>query len=201
MTKPVIGLIGGIGSGKSLVAEELVKHGGYLISGDKLGHDALKQPEIKNRIIGRWEKGIVDDQGEVDRKKLGAVVFADPAELQALESFVFPWIEKGMFEEISAVQKNPKVAFVVVDAAIMLEAGWNKHCDKLVYVDAPRDLRLARLARQRGWTEKELAVREKVQWPLAKKKELADFVIDNSGSKEETARQVAELVSKLGTGK
>ena len=196
MPKPVIGIIGGIGSGKSLVAEEFVKHGGYLISGDKLGHEALHQPDVKNRVLERWGQEVFQD-GEVNRKKLGAIVFRDPAELRALESLVFPWIERRMKEEIAKGQVKEKARFIVVDAAVMLEAGWNRNCDKLVYVDAPRDIRLARLSSRRSWTEQELDNREKAQWPLDKKKAAADFVMDNSGSPEQLRPQIEKIVNAL----
>src|SRR5688500_18065786 len=79
-SKPVLGLLGGIGSGKSSVAHALAKHGGWLINADQLGHEALRQPDLKNRVIARFGKDIVDDQGAIDRSKLGACVFADENE-------------------------------------------------------------------------------------------------------------------------
>jgi dephospho-CoA kinase len=194
--KPVIGLVGGMGSGKSLVAAELARRGGQVISGDQLGHEALQQPLIRSRVKDRWGSGILDRQGEVDRRKLGSLVFADSGERAALEALVFPFIERRITEEITRAQQNPEAAFIVLDAAIMLEAGWNEHCDCLVYVDAPRSIRAPRLARQRGWTEQELETREKAQWSVTDKKARAGFVIDNSGPPEKITEQVDRLLAE-----
>jgi dephospho-CoA kinase len=193
MTKPVIGLIGGMGSGKSMVATLFAARGAKVISGDQLGHEALAQPDIRKKVIERWGPHLLDEKGEVDRRRLGAIVFADPRERAALEVLVFPWIERRFREEIAATESDPDIALVVLDAAIMLEAGWNRVCDRLVYVDAPREVRLRRLAEQRGWSAEEVAARENVQMPLAEKRQRADFVIDSSGPPEQVAAQVDRL--------
>src|SRR5207244_5171971 len=115
-----------------------------------------------------------------DRRRLGAIVFADPAELRALEALVHPWIGRRIAEEVAAARADPAVRLVVLDAAVMMEAGWEGVCDRLVYVDAPCEVRLARLAGQRGWDEKEVAAREKAQLPLEEKARRAGHVVDNS---------------------
>jgi dephospho-CoA kinase len=197
VAKPVIGLIGGIGSGKSRVAAELARHGGIVISGDKLGHEALHDLGIKAAVIERWGKGILDAAGNIDRRRLGKIVFADPNERQALEKWAFPFIERRIGEEIDKIKQNQPAAFVVLDAAVMLEAGWNKFCDRLVYVKVPRAIRLKRLAEQRGFNEEDVRARENAQWSDAEKEKQADFVLDNSGSPEELAREIDDLVKKL----
>jgi dephospho-CoA kinase len=194
---PVIGLIGGIGSGKTLVAEEFKKRGGYLVSGDALGHEALRQPGIREQVVQRWGAQVLASDGEIDRRKLGRIVFADAAERRALEALVFPHIERRFREEIARSAADPQVAFVILDAAVLLEAGWNKMCTHIVFVHAPREIRLERLYRQRGWTENELSARESAQMPLNEKKQKADIVIDNSGSPEEVASEVDALVRKF----
>jgi dephospho-CoA kinase len=198
MGKPVIGLIGGMGSGKSCVAAEFARHGGRIVSGDRLGHEALRQPEIRAAVIRRFGKEIVGSDGEIDRGKLGPLVFADEQQRKELESLVFPYIERRIGEEIEEAGSDPAASFIVLDAAIMLETGWNKVCRWLVYIDVPRELRLDRLARQRGWTETEVAARESAQMPLGEKASSADFILDNSGSPEAMAEQVARLVHRLG---
>src|ERR1700730_19219402 len=95
-TPPVIGIIGGIGSGKSLVAGELVKHGGYLIAGDALGHEALRQADIKDQVLRRFGRDLVDETGEIQRRRLGRKVFADARERRGLEGLGFPWSGRGM---------------------------------------------------------------------------------------------------------
>ncbi len=192
--KPVVGLIGGIGSGKSRVAAEFARHGARVIVGDQLGHEALRQPAVKEQIAARWGRDVFDAAGEVDRRRLARIVFADPAELRALEALTFPWIERRLAEEIVLARQDPAVRLIVVDAAVLLEAGWNRCCDRVVYVHAPRAVRHRRVAEQRGWTAKEVEARANSQMSLTDKVTRADDVVDNSGPAEEMAPRVDELL-------
>jgi dephospho-CoA kinase len=199
--KLVIGLIGGMGSGKSRVAAEFERRGARVISGDELGHEALRQPAIIAQIEARWGPGVLDEHGNIDRKKVGTIVFADPAQLRHLEGLVFPHIRRRIGEEIRAAQDSTKTRLVVLDAAVMLEAGWHEFCDLVMFVHAPRSARLKRLADQRGWTAEEVEARERAQLPLAEKISRAHYVIDNSGSAQETAQQIEDLLVELESAK
>ncbi len=193
--KPVIGLVGGIGAGKSFVAEALAKRGGRIVAGDPLGHEALEQPEIKARVLEVWgERGIVAADGRIDRKALGRIVFPSPVERSRLEHLTHPFIERRILDEIATARAIADVRFVVLDAAILLEAEWDGPCDKLIYVDAPRPVRLARVKAQRAWTEADLAAREAVQMPAERKKGLADAVVENGGPPADTLTQVDSLL-------
>jgi dephospho-CoA kinase len=194
----VLGLIGGIGSGKSKVAAAFAARGARLISGDELAHEALRQPDIKARIAERWGSDVFDERGEVDRRRLAAVVFADPGERRALEVMVHPWIRSSIRRGVEEARRDPAVRLVVLDAAIMLETGWNEICDRLVFVDAPREERVRRVAGQRGWTAQELEARERAQLPLTEKAAKADHALDNSGSLDHLGRQVEELMRGWG---
>jgi dephospho-CoA kinase len=196
--KPVIGVVGGIGSGKSRVAAEFAKHGGRVIDADMAGHHALRQPDVKAQVVGRWGREILDENGEVARKKLARVVFADADERRALEAMVFPWIGQELRRQIAAARDDPEVRLIVLDAAVMLEAGWNSECDRVVYVDVPRDERYRRLAQQRGWTAEEVQAREAAQWPLDVKAARADHTLDNAGPPEALAAQVESLLRTWG---
>jgi dephospho-CoA kinase len=196
--KPVVGLIGGMGSGKSQVAEAFVRHGGYVISGDRLGHEALEQPDIARRVVRHFGSGVLDENGKISRRRLGDVVFANERERRVLESMVFPWIESRFAQEVAVARKDPKIKLIVFDAAVLLEAGWNRWCDRIVYVHAPRDVRLRRLAQQRGWSAKEVEARENAQMALTDKVTRADDVVDNSGSVVELEQQVADLLDRWG---
>jgi dephospho-CoA kinase len=198
--KPVFGLIGGIGAGKSEIAAEFQRLGGAVVSGDRLGHEALKAPAIRQRVAERFGASVVAADGEVDRKKLAGIVFANAESRHALERIVFPEIEKGIAQEIARAQSDPAVRFITLDAAILLEAGWNKFCNAIVYVDAPREQRLARLAKQRGWTEKEVEAREQAQWSLGTKAKQAEITIDNSGPSSEAKAQAARFLQQRGFG-
>jgi dephospho-CoA kinase len=192
--KPVVGLIGGMGSGKSLVAAIFMSRGARVISGDQLGHEGLRQPDIRTRLVERWGQDVLNELGQIDRSRVAAIVFADSAERRALEALVFPWIERRLKEEIAAAQADASVRLIIVDAAIMLEAGWNRVCDRLVFVDAAEDTRWRRLLQKRGWSATDVQAREKAQMPLADKRSRADYIVDNSGSPEELARLVDDLL-------
>jgi dephospho-CoA kinase len=196
--KMVVGLLGGIGSGKSQVAAAFARQGARVIAGDQLGQAALRDPAIRARIASRWGQGILDENGEVDRRRLAAIVFADAAQRKALEAITHPWIRQRIHAEVAEACKDSGVKLIVLDAAVMLEAGWNDLCDRLVFIEAPRDMRLARVARQRGWSEKEVEAREQAQLPLTEKAVRADHVLDNSASLEHLNRQVNDLLHLWG---
>jgi dephospho-CoA kinase len=194
--KLVIGLIGGMGSGKSQVAAEFAKRGARIVNADQIGHEALRQAAIRDALVERWGRDVLDETGAIDRRRVGRIVFGEESERKALESVVHPYIARRIGEEIEAARDDPGVNLVVLDAAILLETGWSQECDRLVYVHAPRDTRLRRLAAQRGWSAKEVEAREHAQMPLAEKARRADDAIDNSGSPELLARQVEELLRR-----
>jgi dephospho-CoA kinase len=197
-SKPVVGLIGGIGSGKSLVADAFRQQGAHVISGDALGHDGLRQPDLRDAVVRRWGPDALNADGAVNRRWLAGRVFADPAELRELEAILFPWIGRRIREEVDEARADPSVSLVVLDAAVMLEAGWDGTCDRIVYVHAPRTERLRRLQERRGWTIKEVERREQAQLPLTVKVSRAGYAVDNSGPPEATARQVAGLLRQWG---
>jgi dephospho-CoA kinase len=196
--KPVVGLIGGIGSGKSQVAAAFARHGARVIAGDQLGQAALRDPDIRARVAARWGNAIFDERGDIDRRRLAAIVFADAAELKVLEAITHPWIRQRIRADIDEAREDPQVPLIVLDAAIMLEAGWNQVCDRLIYIDAPRAVRLERVARQRGWSEKEVHAREQAQLPLTEKVVRADHVLENAASLEDLNHQVDDLLHLWG---
>ncbi|MCI0681026.1 MAG: dephospho-CoA kinase [Gemmataceae bacterium] len=195
---PVIGLLGGIGSGKSAVAAELARHGGHVINADQFGHEALRQPDIHEQVVARFGADIRAADGVIDRKKLGAIVFADADELRALEAIVFPFIGRRIREEIDRAGRRDGVRFIVLDAAVMLEAGWSDVCDRLIFVAAPRAVRVERVQKKRGWSEAELQSREKLQMPVDEKRRRADAVVDNASTLAALGPQVTALVQGWG---
>jgi dephospho-CoA kinase len=196
----VIGLIGAIGAGKTAAARAFAVRGGAMIDADALGHEALEEPEIRQRVLDRWglRGKLVKPDGRLDRRAIARIVFADPAELRALEAIVFPYIGMRAREAIERAQARADARFVILDAAVMLEAGWNEACDRIVYIDAPREVRLARLAARSGWSDADLAAREAAQWPAEKKTKHADAVIVNDVGLEELQAQVDQLLNRWG---
>ncbi len=198
-TVPVIGLLGGVASGKSLVARMLADLGACVLDADRTGHEVLQMPEIKAAAQQRWGERIFDENGRIDRKRLAEIVFAPPPggppEREYLEQITHPKIGRLLMRQ--AEQKAAAgCKAVVLDAALLLEAGWNQFCDHLVFVDAPRPVRLAR-AIERGWSEKDFTVREGAQESLDFKQTHADVVVDNSGSPEQTRAQIEHLWHSL----
>jgi dephospho-CoA kinase len=151
-------------------------------------------------VVEAFGTEVLAPSGEVNRRQLAARVFGDPQRRRTLEAIVFPWIGKRIREEIEQAQADPAVRLIVLDAAVMLEAGWNNVCDRLIYVHAPRAVRLKRLAEQRGWNEKEVEARESAQLSLNEKASRADFVVDNSGLPELMESQVDALLRRLPGG-
>ena len=200
--KPTVGLVGGIGAGKTTAARALAARGGAVVDCDALGHAALDDPAVRRRALDRWggRANLVRPDGSFDRRALAGIVFADPAERKELEAMVFPWIGEQAMLAVRRAQADPAARFVVVDAAVMLEAGWSDVCDRLVFVDAPRDVRLARVAARSGWTEADLAAREAAQWPAAAKLQRADAVIVNDAGPAELAARVDQLLTAWGIG-
>jgi dephospho-CoA kinase len=196
--KPVLGLVGGIGAGKSAAAAAMARRGGRVVDGDQLGHEALELPDVKRQLVGRWGERVLKPNGAANRRAIAGVVFDAPVELKALEVMVFPHIGRRVREEVAAAQADPAVRFVVLDAAVMLEAGWADACDRLVYVDASRDVRLARLAARSGWTADEVAAREAAQLAPEAKRARADAVLTNDGTPGELQEQVDRLLGEWG---
>ena len=196
--KPVVGLVGGIGAGKSTAAAAFARRGGRLIDADKLGHEALEEPAVKDQIVARWGAAMTNPDGTVNRRTLAGVVFQNPDERAALEAITFPAIRRRADAAIAATDADPAIRFVVLDAAVMLEAGWTDLCDTIVYIDAPREVRLARLAARSGWTPAEVAAREAAQLPLEDKRRRADTVIVNAGPTDDVQAQADQCLADWG---
>ncbi len=194
--KPVIGLVGGIGAGKSTVAKCFAERGGYVIDADSLGHEALRQPEVIRRLVERWGEDVRKPDGSLDRRAIGRIVFGNSTERNALEGMVFPFITARCEQQIGLAMANPAVRFVVVDAAVLFEAGWDQNMDRIVYVDAPRESRVARLASRSGWTDADLAGREAAQWSAETKMARADEIIVNDAGPVELQERVDRLLSQ-----
>jgi len=192
--KPVIGLIGGIGAGKSSAARCFEQRGGVVIDADAIGHRALEQPDIITKVVERWGEGVRKVDGSLDRRAIGRLVFANQKERKALEELVFPLIQEKIKTEIKKALDKPDIRFVVLDAAVLLEAGWNENVDRIVYVGAPRELRLARVSARSGWTERDLTSRETAQWPEEKKKAKSDVILVNDGGIQELQERVDRLL-------
>jgi dephospho-CoA kinase len=200
---PVIGLIGGIGAGKSRVAALWAELGATVLDADAIGHALLDQRPARDEALARFGPGIlVPSAGSVeppriDRRALGALVFEHPGALRDLERILHPRMRRTFERAIARAIRKGQARAVVLDAAILLEAGWNDLCDRVVFVETPEDQRRQRLAEQRGWSPETLAARERAQWPLDQKLHAADAVLRNDSGPEALPQEATRLWDQL----
>lgn len=181
----VIGIIGGIASGKSEVTKILVGLGAFAIHADKIGHELLEDFEIKSLLQERFGSEIFDSAGNVIRSELAKIVFQTTSKENSskteLESILHPRIRKLAEEQIEAIKKSGSKRLIVVDAPLLIEAQWNSICNKILFVDTPDAMRI-HFAASRGWNQEELQRREQNQLSLDIKKRYATDIIINDGS-------------------
>ena len=179
-TKYIIGILGGIGSGKTSVATEFGKLGCKVISADKIVHDLLENEEISGKITARFGPAISNQSAGIDRAKLAQVVFSDPEKLTALNEMIHPLVLARTEQIIEKFSQGPDIPAIVLDMPLLVEVGWEKRCDKLIFVDCKEDIRLARTKKNASFDENQLKIRENFQISLDKKAVLADNTIDNN---------------------
>ena len=193
----VIGLLGGVASGKSLVADELRRLGAKIIDADDIGHHVLREPEVIAALRQRWGEEVIGRDGQVVRAAVAKIVFAPPpqgpVELAFLEELTHPRIGARLERALDSLSENGNLKAVVLDAPVMLKAGWD---DQILFIEAPPSTRLQR-ARRRGWTDADFTAREEAQEPLDVKRKAADRVIDNSGAPEIAYGQVQRFWQSL----
>lgn len=191
-----LGLLGGVASGKTLVAKKLQKLGAIVLDADRAGHEVLRLPEVKDAARKRWGASIFatdgENAGEIDRKRLASIVFSrsdeGQRELDFLEKLTHPEIGRRLQYQLGEI-RHQGIQVAVLDAPVMLKAGWDRFCDQIWFIDAPYELRLAR-AMARGWSEEDFRSRELAQEPVERKRELADLVLDNSKGIGYTHQQI-----------
>ena len=195
----IIGLLGGIASGKSYVAEQFRRLGADVLDADRVGHEVLQSVPICAAIRNHFGGTVFGEDGQVDRKALGRIVFAPapdgPRELLKLEQLTHPEIRRRLKVQADCASAAG-VPAVILDAPVMMKAGWAEICSRLVFVDAPEAVRRER-AMARGWTADEFAAREAAQASLDAKRRRADFVVDNSASREYTQAQIERFWHSL----
>jgi dephospho-CoA kinase len=192
----VIGLIGGVASGKSRVAQMLVELGAGLLDADRTGHAVLAEDsDVHAALRRRWGDVVFDQQGRVDRAAIATRVFGEgalaDAERQFLESLLHPRIGARLRTQGQEYAADGRSA-VVLDAPLLLEAGWQPMCDVILMVDASRETRLSR-AKLRGWNEAEFDQREAAQLSVDVKRLAADAIVNNDG----TEADLRDAVSKF----
>ena len=191
----VIGITGGIGAGKSTVLKLLKdKFGFTVIEADQVAKDLMKQgTAVYQQVAERFGKEIVGEDGAFDRKKLAAVVFQDKEKLAVLNGLVHPAVMEEIRERIAS-KKAEGIDRFVIEAALLIESGCNRLCDRVWYIDTAENVRIRRLKEGRGMSEEQIAAVMKNQLPRDTFLEVTDTVVDNSFSVENTEEQIQKLL-------
>jgi dephospho-CoA kinase len=196
--KPIIGIAGGIGSGKSFVARLFGEMGCLVIDSDEQVRAAYREPRVRKMLKQWWgDEAFEQPGGEINRRFIGRKVFADEAERKRLEGLIHPIVNDLRKAAMAAAADDPQVLAYVWDTPLLFETGLYRECDALVFVEAPAEARRERVARTRGWDAGELDRREKLQWPLDRKRELSDHVVTNTADADYARGQVRDVLSRI----
>lgn len=198
---PVIGIVGGIGSGKSTVARVFAKLGCVVSDSDLSVREILSDPGVVGQLREWWGDDVLKDpaqgeQGGVDREQIAQIVFDQPFERRRLEGLIHPLVHEKRRAQIEQAIKEGAQG-VIVDAPLLFEAGVDSECDSIVFVDTPREIRLARVMTTRGWDALELDKREKTQLGLEQKRKRSDYVVANTGLPDELDGRVARVLASI----
>lgn len=194
---PIIGVAGGIGSGKSLVARLLAEEaGGVVHDADAVAKAQLDAPAVRDQVVDRFGSDLLNQSGRIDRKQLAERIFNDREARQWLEGLIHPRVaaDRERFIE-RAVKEGANL--IVLDVPLLFEAGVAERCDAVIFVEAEEDVRLQRLAASRGWDAAELHRREKNQWALDKKRDTSDHVLRNDRDEASCRTQVRQLLPRI----
>jgi len=194
--KPVIGILGGIGSGKSTVAAEFAKLGCKVIDADKIAHELLDRKTVKEKIVGLFGEVVLDSSGRIEHKKLAGVVFASGDKLDSLNGVIHPLVLARTEELIEQYNQQNQVKAIVLDMPLLVEVGWAKRCDRLIFVDCKQKIRAER-AKKKDFDKNQIKIRENFQISLDNKTSVADNLVDNNSDFSALVRQVADIFSDI----
>ena len=206
--KPIIGLVGGIGSGKSFVAKLFAEAGCLVVDSDAQVRDAYRDPKVVETIWGWWGDEVLHKDGSVNRSAIAAKVFADPEQKRRLEGLIHPIVHAARERQMRAAADDLQVVAYAWDTPLLVEAGLSEQCDAIVFIDTPLEQRVARVRARSGWDRAELARREKSQTPLDTKRALANYVVSNTadaasdpsalaGLREQVLRVLSQILAEL----
>ncbi|MBC7364986.1 MAG: dephospho-CoA kinase [Candidatus Aminicenantes bacterium] len=194
----LVALTGGIATGKSVVANILKEKGCYVQNADQLAHE-LMQPEtpVWKNLVHHFGRGLLKEDGSIDREKLSSIVFHDEEEREYLNQITHPAVLEKIRLTITALEQENKYEIYITEAALVIEAGYQDFYDRLILTHCSPEIQLARLIRRNGLTEEQARARLQAQLPDKKKKPYAHYLIDTSGSLEETIEQTERVYFRL----
>lgn len=194
----IVGLVGRAGSGKSTVARALAATGAVVVDADELGHDITDHdPDVRAALLAEYGPAVFLEDGTLHRRLVATKVFSNPTALERLNSLVHPRILKRVRLEIAKRAAEGHRGVVLVDAALMLDWGFERECDAVIAVVAPEEQQVARLVAGRGWTAAEAQRRLAAQKPNAYFESVADVTLDNRGTEAELASSAAAALERL----
>jgi len=193
----ILGLTGGIASGKSLVARELAGLGVQVIDADEIAHQVMEDEHVRQEIADIFGHRIFRADGSIDRRALGEIIFSDEGLRERLNFIVHPKVTQEIEKQIDLIRQNNFQAIVVLDVPLLIESGLHRLADKLIVVSADENTQIQRLMQHRGLTYEQAVSRIKAQLPMREKIKLADYVIDNNGVPGETANKVKQIYQEL----
>ena len=189
----IIGITGGISSGKSTIGRMLASLGAQYLNADEMCHKRMLVKEVKDKIVGEFGAEVLDVSGNVDRTRLAKIVFQDKARLDALCAILHPPVIEQIQTKIAEIERQGRRKAVVIDAALLEESGLAIYCDFVIFINTGKDRRVEMGLLSRHWPAEELEKREQFQMGLEEKKRSADYIIDNNFTVENTFRQVKEF--------
>lgn len=193
----IIGLTGGIATGKSTVSAIFQEHGIPVVDADRIAHQLMKKDtEVYRDLVEAFGPEILGPSGEIAREKLGRIVFYDDTQLARLNRIVHPAVKRVMLEQVKQLQSDGS-NIIVLDVPLLFESGFDTLCDCTVVVYTEETIQLERLMKRNGISREEALARINAQMPLKEKVKRADVVIDNSFTLEKTKKQVEDLIKRL----
>lgn len=195
--RPVIGVVGGIGSGKSRVARILADLGAAWLNADDLAREAFAAPEVQTVLRSLWGPQMFLPDGNLDRRRVAERVFASRSDLRRLEIVIHPWIARRRNQLLVTLATRQDLKAFVADSPLLFEANLDAECDFILFVDCGRDVRAGRLAASRGWSKEELARRESWQLPLDFKRDRADYIVHNNSDADTLVREVRDVFARM----
>lgn len=190
----LVGLTGGIACGKSHANRVFGELGAYVIDADALAHELIhREFEAYHEILAAFGPEVLDSSGEIDRKKLGVIVFSDPQARKRLNAILHPRIIEEENRRSTELQSQFGSCIIIVDAALMIEGGYHSRFDKLVVVHCKPELQLHRLMTRDGLAFEDAQARIESQMPIAEKLKLADYILETSGTYRQTRAQIINI--------
>jgi dephospho-CoA kinase len=195
--KPIIGIAGGIGSGKSMIAQIFADQGCLVLNADDQVRTLYADPAIKQTLRTWWGDRVFNSQGDLDRRAIAHIIFADSDQKKRLESLLHPKVDQLRQAAMQLAANNPQVLAFIWDIPLLFEVDLHLRCDAIVFVDASDAQRLERVRKTRGWDENELRRREKLQLPLDNKRRMSNYILKNTADVGFAQRQVRDVLSEI----